>query len=212
MPSNRSDAEQMQSKLSLNKDNNAEFLIRWVSSARDRNWKVRLVVTAGGCMLRSNGHPSPSNTVRCFPSLGFLPFRQDGQFNGCLLMWKYTVYTVYVCVFIQARMFGSMYICVCADDTQGYWVACACPASLWTDWPAIVFNSREHLDLTDLLYGILHKWENRLVTDQLLQDSADFPNNFFTIDPLFFFNGKAQLYCVQFFISANNHGQRKSAI
>lgn len=108
-----SDADQMRSKLSLNKDNKAEFLIRWDSSARDRNWEVRLVVTAGGCMVRSNGHPSSSNKVRCFPSLGFLPFRQDGRFNGCLLMWKYTVYTVCVC--IQARMFGSMYVCVCLN-------------------------------------------------------------------------------------------------
>lgn len=28
--------------------------------------------------------------------------------------------------------------------------------------------------LTDLLYGDLHKWENRLVLEQLLQGSADF--------------------------------------
>lgn len=46
------------------------------------------------------GGRKPSHTVRCFPSSGFLHFRQDDQFSGRLLVRKYTVHTcLYVCVY-----------------------------------------------------------------------------------------------------------------
>lgn len=48
------------------------------------------------------GGRKPSHTVRCFPSSGFLHFRQDDQFSGRLLMRKYTVH-----------MCGCVYVCIC---------------------------------------------------------------------------------------------------
>lgn len=96
-----------------------QSLIGCGNSAGDRKRKVRSLVITGGCTVRSNVHPSPSNTIRCFPSLGFLPFQQEGQFSVCLQMWKYTVY-VYECMhahvnsaFKHACLAPFMPVCMC---------------------------------------------------------------------------------------------------
>lgn len=132
-----------------------EFLIGWLNSARDRKWKVRLGVTAGGRVVRSNGHPSASNTVRCFPGLGFLPFRQEGQLTGCLLMWKYTVYIQYVyvgvcvcvlCAFKLTCTHNCLRLNVCVQmihmETKSHVLA----LPLWWTCHSL------HHHLTDLLY------------------------------------------------------------
>lgn len=88
-------------------------------------------------------------------------------------MWKYTVY-IYVCVCvcwcvrfygctctlcIQARVFGSMYICVCLSVCVCRWCTWTqghmCSSCLPVDW--LTCRSRERADLTDLLYGDPHK-------------------------------------------------------
>lgn len=79
--------------------------------------------------------------------------------------------------------------CVRADDTQGYWVACARPASLWTDWPAIVFNSRFTV------------WNPSQMGKQAGHRPAVAGFCWFSIQiHFFFFNYKALLCCVQFFL------------
>lgn len=141
-----------------------QSLIGCVNSAGDRKRKVRSLVITGGCTVRSNGHPSPSNTIGCFPSLGLLPFQQEGQFSVCLQMWKYTVY-VYErmhahvnSAFKHACLAPFMPVCVRVDGTNGFWDACSCSASLWTDWPAVL-NSRVYLKLIDSLYlSWMEKW------------------------------------------------------
>ncbi len=94
----------------------------------------------------------------------------------------------------QARMLGSMYICMCvhvcfqAMHMENGSHVLVLPLCGLTDLP---FNSGEHSGLTDLLYGDLHKWENRPVLDQLLRDSADFSYNYYSkstaVCPLFIY-------------------------
>lgn len=47
--------------------------------------------------VKGSSVTASQDTVRCFPSSGFLPFRWEGQFAACLLMWKYRVY-MFKCV------------------------------------------------------------------------------------------------------------------
>lgn len=94
----------------------AEFLIR---GARDRKWKVGLVGTGGGCLLGSDGHPSPSNVIRCFPSLGFLPFQQD------------TANVEIHCLYIYVCAHWSMHAWLCVQTTQGH----TCSSCLSVDRP-----------------------------------------------------------------------------
>lgn len=154
-----SDTDVMSSKFTLIKNNSVSDYMGQFSQRQEVKGET------GGCGVRSNSHPPPSNTVRCFPSSGFLHFRQDDQFSGCLLMWKVTVYVCVsacvLCAFTHAckALFLCLHNCACRQYTRRR--SCMCSsASLWTEWPA--------LHVTDLLYQILYEWENRLLISQLL--------------------------------------------
>lgn len=124
-PSKISDTDGMWSKFTLIKNNSVSDYMGQFSQRQEVKGET------GGWGVRSNRHPPPSNTVRCFPSSGSLHFRQDDQFSGCLLMWKYTVYICvcqHVCS-VHLRMHARLFFCVCitvrVDNTQGDGAACA---------------------------------------------------------------------------------------
>lgn len=206
MPSNKSDADERWPNFS---PNNKEFLIGWVNSARDRKWKVRLVVTTGGCMVRSNGHPSPSNTVRCFPSLGFLPFQQESQFTGCLHMWKYTVYIQYayvcvcvLCAFKHACSAPCTYNCLCLNvcvqmihmDAGSHVLV----LPLWLTGHGL----QQQRALGFNWFTVWNLSQNGKTDQSVSRPTAGIFTGIFTVKPLFFLS-KAHLYCVQCLYTAN---------